>query len=174
MVISLCIIAAQEIRNIAGTVLLPFFRHVPELRYQYKYRKVTKGSRKWYTKFPDKQRFFYLQWPTIRHVYFNYYTVIVAMVWYYVCVERANFPSPRRYISKHGAVVEWYWEGKAEGLGDKLVPAPFFLTPISHGQSPGLGRGKTTNRLRYGTTFFYSVYYKIMCNTAKITFSLRT
>jgi hypothetical protein len=37
---------------------------------------------------------------------------------------RALCPSPRWYMSVYGAAVEWYWQGKTEGLGEKPVPVP--------------------------------------------------
>jgi hypothetical protein len=40
---------------------------------------------------------------------------------------------PQINTSEYGAAVEWYWQGKTEGLGEKPVPVPLCMTQIPHG-----------------------------------------
>jgi hypothetical protein len=51
--------------------------------------------------------------------------------------------------------VEWYWQGKTEGLGEKPVPVPLCPPQIPldcPGREPGRrGERPATNRLSYGT-----------------------
>jgi hypothetical protein len=58
--------------------------------------------------------------------------VVVTIGWDCVSVElglqRALFLSLRRYMSEHGAAVEWYWQGKTEGLGKNCPSATLSTT----------------------------------------------
>ena len=38
-----------------------------------------------------------------------------------------------RWMNGYGALVEWYWQGKTEVLGEKPVPRPLYPPQISHG-----------------------------------------
>jgi len=50
-------------------------------------------------------------------------------------------------IDEYGAMVEWYWQGKTEELGEKPAPVtnPTWIDPGLRGERPA------TNRLSYGT-----------------------
>jgi len=52
-----------------------------------------------------------------------------------------------RWMNGYGALVEWYWQGKTEVLGEETVTVPLFPPPISHGltwdRTPSL-RGHST------------------------------
>jgi hypothetical protein len=37
-----------------------------------------------------------------------------------------------RWMNEYGALVEWYWQGKTEVLGEKTVPVPLCPPQISH------------------------------------------
>jgi hypothetical protein len=37
-----------------------------------------------------------------------------------------------RCVNEYGALVEWYWQGKTEFLGEKSVPVPLYSAQIPH------------------------------------------
>ena len=56
------------------------------------------------------------------------------------------------WMNGYGALVEWYWQGKTEVLGDKLSQW-HFVHHKSHKDWPGIEPGLATNRMRRGTAF---------------------
>jgi hypothetical protein len=66
-------------------------------------------------------------------------------------------------IDEYGAIVELYWQGKTEELGEKPSPRATLSTRnptwIDSGANPGLrGERPATNRLNHGTpTRLYEV-----------------
>jgi hypothetical protein len=62
-------------------------------------------------------------------------------------------------MSEYEASVEWYWQGKTEGLGENPVPVPI-CPQIPHWNeldaNPGFrGEKPATNRLNYGMVLAY-------------------
>jgi hypothetical protein len=51
-----------------------------------------------------------------------------------VAANRPIVHPPRWYMSKYGASLEWYWQGKTKELGDKTCPFATLSTTILHGQ----------------------------------------
>jgi hypothetical protein len=45
-----------------------------------------------------------------------------------VRLSQTHRPAPKWYIGRYEAAVEWYWQGKTEGLREKPVPAPVSAT----------------------------------------------
>jgi len=57
-----------------------------------------------------------------------------------------------RWMNEYGAMVEWYWEGKTEVLGENLFPVPLFPPHISHGlklKSPCITRIQSVPRSKH-------------------------